>query len=104
MFLLRPTSLRYGSLYATESVTVSTSAISPSTPTERFPLAFPHIDALPIDDALTKLTSVFPEPISLLPNVLRADLQLDTVTACLWTSELEMDVLAGWMAKWPGAS
>ncbi|TCD62800.1 hypothetical protein EIP91_006393 [Steccherinum ochraceum] len=60
------------------------------------------LQTLSVAHVATKLTSLYPEPKALIPNVFKADTELDTVTACAWMSDTELETLPGWMSKWPG--
>lgn len=55
-----------------------------------------------MDHLLSKLTSVYPQPLALVPNVLRADVDAMSVTACLWTEDSHIDALPVWASRWKG--
>lgn len=60
------------------------------------------LQSLPKTHLLTKLTSISPRPVALEPFVLRADVDLDGPSACLWTHDTDVQQLSIWASRWKG--
>ncbi|KIP08440.1 hypothetical protein PHLGIDRAFT_377383 [Phlebiopsis gigantea 11061_1 CR5-6] len=57
---------------------------------------------LPTDFLMTKLTSVYPPPVTLGPHVIRGNAEINDVTACLWTQDQHLESIATWASRWKG--
>ncbi|KAI0081275.1 hypothetical protein K474DRAFT_1704009 [Panus rudis PR-1116 ss-1] len=64
------------------------------------------LELLPIDYLTSKITTVYPPPNKVLPNVISAKINDDShihrITACVWTDEAELDSLRPWVSRWTG--
>ncbi|KAI0769669.1 hypothetical protein BD413DRAFT_604796 [Trametes elegans] len=55
-----------------------------------------------MDDLLTKVSSLRPPPLALSPNILATKSDNLAFSACLWTSDTEIDHVEKWAAEWRG--
>ena len=56
--------------------------------------------SLPLDHLLSKVSSL--RPLVLDPNVLATRTDDSTFTACMWTTEGELDMIVPWAERWSG--
>jgi hypothetical protein len=63
-----------------------------------------YLDALPTSERLSRLTSIYPQPIKFDPFVLRAEDGAVGPTACLWCLDQDLKLLPAWASKWRGVS
>ena len=58
--------------------------------------------SLPIDHFLSKATSLYPAPKALEPYVLKAATEPIGMTACLWSTDQDMNSIIPWATRWTG--
>ena len=61
------------------------------------------LSTLPLDHRLSKLSSLYPIPLSLEPFILGPLRQENSITACIWTNELGLLLIPKWASSWSGA-
>lgn len=60
--------------------------------------------SLPIDHILSKATSLYPAPTALDPFVLKAAAEPTGMTACLWSTDQDINSIIPWATRWTGSS
>ena len=61
------------------------------------------LESVPLDNMLSKISSLRPLPLSLVPDVLSASPAGDLpLAACLWIYEADIEAIPAWAARWRG--
>ncbi|KAH9929305.1 hypothetical protein B0H21DRAFT_762059 [Amylocystis lapponica] len=77
-----------------------TSAVPVSTIVTPWKLS--SLDSLPINHLLSKATMLYPPPVLFDPFVLKASVDPTAVTACLWSTDKDIDSILAWATRWSG--
>jgi hypothetical protein len=51
---------------------------------------------------LSIISAIHPEPKDFEPFVLRGNVQSNTITACLWSQDKDLDAFSAWASRWTG--
>lgn len=66
------------------------------------PFIASYLDGLPTLERLSRVTSVYPHPVTVDPFVLRAEDDAAGPTACLWCLDQDLGLLTAWASRWRG--
>ena len=71
------------------------------------PFALPGsspLENVPSQLLLSKISSIRPPPVSLIPDVLSTSSEGLHLSACVWIVDEDLDMLPAWAARWAGES